>query len=180
VERTLERSLKPSPKTNEAGAAFADDEFGFLWLIGADVTLRHWFAPSLGVELDVGARWASDTRAVNGTISTSALESALTLAFATGKVGPFRTNLEVGVVAAEVRFRGSPLPGAHGTEESALTVAARLGSRFTLPITPTFLLSLRSGLAFTLRGATATNNGVAETGTTVSGPYVTFGPSVAF
>lgn len=180
VERTLERSLKPREKTNEAGATFALDEFGFLFLYGADVTLRYWFAPKFAVELDVGARTANDHETGNGTISTRALESALTFAFATGTLGPFRANLEAGVFAAEVRFRGSPLPGARGADESALTVAARFGSRFTLPITPAFLLSLRSGLAFTIRGATATNNGVGETGTSIGGPFFSLGPAVAF
>jgi len=180
VERTLERSLKPPPKTNEAGAAFAYDGFAVLGLFGADVTLRHWFAPTLGVELDVGARWAGDHETGNGSISTKAFDAALTFAVGRATFGPLRVNAEASVFAAELRFRGSPLPGARGADESALATAARIGARLSLPISRTFLVSLRTGFGVTLRGVSATNQGYAATGTSPFGYFVSLGPAVAF
>jgi hypothetical protein len=180
VERTLERSLKPPAKTNEAGAAFAYDGFTFLFLYGADVTLRHWFVPHFAVELDVGARGAGDAYTVNGTISTTALDAAISFGIGRTPLGPFQVDVEASVFAAELRFRGSPLPGARGADQSALAIAARWGSRVSLPITPTFLVSLRAGFGTTLRGVSATDRGDTVTGASGFNFFGSLGPTVAF
>jgi hypothetical protein len=163
VRKVVEASLDRAAAANErppalflVAAVAGEHATGGLSLGGIDLRFGGWIAPRVAVGIRLGARVAPSAQGNDGTATVTALVGGVGGALAILPRGHvLALELPVRFDVESVAFQAHPLPGADGSNVSAIGLTASTGLSLGLAFAPGWALQIEGTVGVVLRDVDA-------------------------